>query len=338
MGRLPLAPSFEPEMTETICRFIERRVRQARAAGVVLGVSGGLDSTVVGALCARALGRERVLGLLMPEREPEPEATVAIGWLRVPYKIVPIRGIVERVLEAAAAGGPGAGGGGRKTAAGAGAGAGVMGPGAGSGRRAGGGGGAGGGNSVETILGGRRAEGGEFWGRRGGGGRVAEGNVKARVRMLLLYLEANRSGRLVVGTGNKSEILTGYFTKYGDGAADLMPIGDLYKTQVREMAAGLGVPERIRALAPSAGLYPGQTDEAELGVPYETLDRILLGLELGLGPEELVRRTGARTGDIERVMRMVEAGVHKRLLPPIPKLGIRTVGLDWREELLHPDD
>ncbi len=284
MGGLKLAPSLDPGAADAIRRFIRHRVEQAGARGVVLGVSGGVDSTVVGALCARALGRERVLGLLMPEREPEPEAILAIEWLRIPHKIVPIRRILERII----ASGGGEGGGGRSW-----------------------------GQDLE---------------------RTAEGNVKARIRMVLLYLEANRSGRLVMGTGNKSEILTGYFTKYGDGAADVMPIGDLYKTQVSELAAQLGVPERIRSLAPSAGLYTGQTDEAELGVPYETLDRVLLGLELGLGPEELRERTGAKAGDIKRVMGLVEASAHKRLLPQIPKLGIRTVGLDWREELLHRGD
>ncbi|MEM4729238.1 MAG: NAD(+) synthase [Thermoplasmata archaeon] len=309
---LPLVPRFEPEMAEAICRFIGHRVEQAGASGVVFGLSGGLDSTVVGALSARALGEERVLALLMPEKRPAPEALLAVKWLGVPHRIVPIGELTASVLEV--------GGAGARASSAAG----------GGGRRAGGGG-QGHASRMGRVAG------------KGKGGMVADprlvaGNVKARLRMILLYLEANRSGRLVAGTGNKSEILTGYFTKYGDGGVDILPIGDLYKTQVRALAEWLGVPERIRLLVPSAGLYPGQTDEGELGISYEELDRILLGLELGLGPAEISRRAGITQERIARVMALVRRSAHKRLFPQIPKLAIRTVGLDWREELLHAGD
>ena len=108
---------------------------------------------------------------------------------------------------------------------------------------------------------------------------VALGNLKARARMLVLYAHANAAGRLVLGTGNKSELLQGYFTKYGDGAADVYPIGDVYKTNVWDLARHLGVPEPVVAKPPSAGLHPGQTDEAEMGVRYKDLDEVLAGLE-----------------------------------------------------------
>src|SRR5438034_6068717 len=110
--------------------------------------------------------------------------------------------------------------------------------------------------------------------------QVARGNLRARARMIVLYFIANTEGRIVMGTGNKSELLTGYFTLHGDGAADFLPIGDLYKTQVREMARYLALLPEIVEKVPTAGLWPGQTDEGELGISYDELDRILLGIEL----------------------------------------------------------
>jgi NAD+ synthase len=155
-------------------------------------------------------------------------------------------------------------------------------------------------------------------------------NVKARARMLVLYAEAVQRNRLVAGTGNKSELLVGYFTKYGDGGVDVQPIGDLYKTQVFELARWLEVPERIRAKAPSAGLWPGQTDEDELGIRYEELDVILKGIELNASVPEVARRTGLSLEQVARVETMVRRSEHKRRPPLVPKLGARTIGIDWR--------
>lgn len=157
-------------------------------------------------------------------------------------------------------------------------------------------------------------------------------NLMARARMLHLYAHANAMGRLVAGTGNKSELLTGYFTKFGDGGNDLQPIGDIYKTQVRALAKGLGVDERILARPPSAGLAPGQTDEADLGLPYEELDRILLGIELQLPRDAIIERVPTTEDRLARVERLVRSSWHKRATPLIPKIGHRTIGLDWR----HP--
>jgi NAD+ synthase len=155
--------------------------------------------------------------------------------------------------------------------------------------------------------------------------------------MVLLYMEANRNNRLVVGTGNKSEMLVGYFTKYGDGGVDIAPLGDLYKTQVRAMAADLNVPENIRSLVPTAGLYPGQTDEGELGISYASLDSILMGIELRLDRERIAERAGVPVSEVDRITARVRSAVHKRHMPPIPKLGIRTIGTDWREEILEEE-
>lgn len=130
-------------------------------------------------------------------------------------------------------------------------------------------------------------------------------NLKARLRMATLYLHANRRNALVSGTGNRSELTVGYFTKYGDGGCDLLPIGHLVKAQVRAVAAVLKVPERIITKPPTAGLWPGQTDEGEMGITYEALDRYIL---TGEGPAEVVARIQA----------MNRASDHKRKPPPVP--------------------
>ncbi len=126
------------------------------------------------------------------------------------------------------------------------------------------------------------------------------GNLMARIRMSVLYHHARMMDLLVMGTGNKSELLMGYFTKFGDGGADFLPIGDLYKTEVRELARKVGIPPRIIEKTPSAGLWPGQTDEGEMGISYEELDRILLGIELLLDDEVISQshRSRPRPGKV----------------------------------------
>jgi NAD+ synthase len=156
------------------------------------------------------------------------------------------------------------------------------------------------------------------------------GNAKARSRMLVLYAEAQKRGFLVCGTGNKSELLTGYFTKHGDGGVDLQPIGDLYKTQVRALARYLKVPKPILDKPPSAGLHPGQTDEGDMGMSYADLDAILRGMELNHGEEVIVRKTGLSLALVRKVDRMMRRTEHKQRLALVPKIGARTVGIDWR--------
>ncbi|MEM1724915.1 MAG: NAD+ synthase [Thermoplasmata archaeon] len=157
------------------------------------------------------------------------------------------------------------------------------------------------------------------------------GNIKARMRMLILYSISNSENGLVIGASNKSELLTGYFTKYGDGASDIMPIGDLYKTQVRLLAKKVGLPDKITNKIPTAGLWKGQTDEDELGIDYATLDKILFGIELLMDDETISKETSINIERIRKVREMVENTKHKRILIYIPKLGVRTVGLDFRE-------
>ncbi len=162
-----------------------------------------------------------------------------------------------------------------------------------------------------------------------GASPLRRGNLMARARMLVLYDHSVTWGGLVVGTGNKTEALIGYTTLYGDSACAFNPIGDLYKSQVRQLAAAMGVPEAIIAKAPSADLWPGQTDETEAGFTYHELDRLLYWMvDKRRSDEELVAK-GFDSATIARVGRMVAASEFKRQVPPIAKLGPRTTGVDY---------
>ncbi|MCI4334435.1 MAG: NAD+ synthase [Thermoplasmata archaeon] len=256
---------------ESIARFLRAHVAEAHAKGVVLGLSGGIDSALTLRLSADALGPSRVVGVLQPDAAYPAE-------------------LLEETLGIARS------------------------------------------LSVETVVLPIDPVEGAFVALVGAGlDPTGRGNLKARIRMTVLYAEARRRLSLVLGTGNKSELLTGYFTKYGDGGVDLLPLGDLYKTEVRDLAAQLGLPASIAARAPTAGLWPGQTDEGELGITYELLDRILRGMEELRSPADIARLTGADLAQIEEVAHRVALNRHKRRLPPIPKLSLRTVGVDWRD-------
>ena len=268
---MSLVPKLAPHAEATIHQFLRAHVEDAGAAGVLLGLSGGIDSALCARLARDALGPERTQGLLLPDvlfpQALRREVAEYASQLGIPCRVVEIDGPE-------------------------------------SGFRA----------LFPEVT-----------------DRVTWGNVKARVRMISLYLVAREQHRLVVGTGNKSELLMGYFTKWGDGGADLLPIGDLYKTQVRELAAQLELPKAIQDRPPTAGLWEGQTDEEELGLPYSELDQILFGLEQLRTPEEIAAATRLPLEQVRRVEASVDRTRHKRRLPPIPKLGLRTVGLDWRE-------
>lgn len=152
----------------------------------------------------------------------------------------------------------------------------------------------------DTLLKALPADGGAY-----AASRPANANLKARLRMLTLYYHANQLNYMVVGSGNKSELSAGYFTKYGDGGVDILPLGNLVKAQVVELASFLGIPQEIIDKPPSAGLWPGQTDEEEMGLSYEELDRYLL--------------TGKAEDKIrQKIESMVEAHNHKLQLPPLP--------------------
>jgi len=160
-------------------------------------------------------------------------------------------------------------------------------------------------------------------------GRVRQGNIMARMRMIVLYDQSEAFHGLAVGTGNKTEILLGYTTQYGDSACAINPLGDLYKTQVRQLARAIGVPQAILDKPPSADLWLGQTDEGELGFTYDEVDQLLfLLVDQRYRPEDCVE-LGFEESFVRSVMERVRRSQFKRLMPPIAKLTNRTVGYDF---------
>ena len=159
--------------------------------------------------------------------------------------------------------------------------------------------------------------------------KLRAGNIMARMRMIVLYDQSVAFNGLVMGTSNKTEMLLGYSTIFGDSAAALQPLGDLYKTQVRQLAKHLGVPDKVIQKAPSADLWKGQTDEGELGFTYEDVDRLLfLLVDQRYRPEDCVSE-GFNQDFVDRVLRMMQQNHFKRVMPPIAKLSQRTIGYDY---------
>ncbi len=168
-----------------------------------------------------------------------------------------------------------------------------------------------------------------FYGPDSDASALRQGNFMARMRMSVLYDRSVTWGGLVVGTGNKTESLIGYTTIFGDSACAFNPVGDLYKSQVRQLAAAIGVPDEIIRKAPSADLWPGQTDEAEAEFSYPELDRLLFWrIDKRRSVDEVVAMGFSRTL-VERIDRMVAGAEFKRQVPPIAKLGPRTAGVDY---------
>ncbi len=235
------------ELADRIIAWIGEKVSEAKCKGVVFGLSGGLDSSVVGVLCKRALP-ENTLGVIMPCYSNETDIAHAEAVARK-FQIPATTIALERTFD-----------------------------------------------SLLKVLPDEYDPATK---------RLAEANVKVRLRMITLYYLANRLCYLVVGTSNRSELSVGYFTKYGDGAADILPLGNLVKSQVRQLAIYLGIPEEIIEKPPSAGLWVGQTDEGEMGITYQELDRYLSSGEAGA---EIKRKVDA----------MVDGSAHKRSTPAIP--------------------
>jgi NAD+ synthase len=260
-----------PDTLTIIETFIQTRVKDAGAQGVVLGLSGGIDSATSLALAVSSLGSDKVKGLIMPFKESE-SISLALdhaNTLNVKTEEYSIASIV---------------------------------------------------NSYKEVT-------------PSYSSTASEGNLHSRVRMSLLYGEAFSSNTLVMGTSNKSELLVGYYTKWGDGASDFLPMGDLYKSQVYALAKDLNIPEAILKRVPTAELWEGQSDEEELGIDYPTLDKILLGLERQLSVNEISSNTGISIESISRIDNLIKLSIHKRVFPPVCKIGRRTVGLDWRETI-----
>lgn len=159
--------------------------------------------------------------------------------------------------------------------------------------------------------------------------KIAKGNKMARERMSILYDFSVREKALILGTSNKTELLLGYGTIHGDMACAINPLGDLYKTQIIQLAAHLGVPEKIRKKPPSAGLWAGQTDEKEIGLTYDEIDKILFQLVDKRMPKEEIIASGFKKEAVEIIIGLIKNSEFKRKLPPIPKISSRTVGHDF---------
>lgn len=257
------------ELTRTILSgFIRSEITRVGFEHAVLGLSGGLDSTLACYLAAEALGPQNVLAVCMPYQSSAPEslahARLVIDALGVQSIVLPITEMVDPLFA-----------------------------------------------------------------RFPQMSNVRLGNVMARARMIILYDQSEEFRGLVVGTGNKTEILLGYTTLYGDSACALNPLGDLYKTQVRQLSKALGVPEVILQKPPSADLWLGQTDEGELGFTYAEVDRLLyLLVDQRYSPEECVA-AGFSESFVKRVVERIHRSHFKRVMPPIAKLSNRTVGYDF---------
>lgn len=235
-------------MKDSIVNFLKTYLKDKSA---IIGLSGGIDSSVVAYLLAEAIGSDKVYGISMPSSTnasvDETHAEQVAKHLGIHFQTIPIEPIIKVYH-----------------------------------------------NSASYFK-----------------NSLAAANVKARIRMTLLYGQANVIDGLVVGTGNKSELAVGYFTKYGDGGVDLLPLGSLYKFQVRLLAAELGIPADIITKPPTAGLSTGQTDERELGMSYEVLDAILQAIEHNTSLEGFSPET------VTRVKGLKAKAAHKLDLPPI---------------------
>ena len=266
--------------SQVIENFIKTRVTEAKAKGVVLGISGGIDSAVVLTLAVRALGHEKVEAFFLQNKSSSPDDIKNIqGYcklLRVNLTEIDIQSVIDSFASSI--------------------------------------------NELEddNLL--------EWM------------NIKPRILQTYLYFFANKKNYLVCGGGNKSELMIGYFTKYGDGGVDILPIGDVYKTRVFQLAEYLKLPSNFINKPPSAGLKAGQTDEAEIGMSYSKLDSILYGLEMFQTDQKIADDLNIPLKTVKKVHSMIYKSEHKRRAPLIIKLGVRTPTIDWRIPLIEPSE
>jgi len=235
------------QLAEKLVLWIRDKVLAAGCKGVVLGISGGLDSSVAAVLCHRAFPQS-MLGVIMPcysRQEDMEHARAVADKFSIPTRTVVLDAAFDALLKVLPD------------------------------------------DKIDPDV-----------------SRLAKANLKARLRMLTLYYFANRLKYMVVGAANRSELSVGYSTKYGDAGVDILPLGNMVKGQVRELANFLGIPQPIINKPPSAGLWEGQTDEGELGLSYDELDRYLV---TGEASEELKKR----------IESMIAASEHKHQPPPV---------------------
>lgn len=236
------------DLAQRLVSWIKQRAEQANCGGVVFGLSGGIDSAVVGVLCCRAFPKNS-LGVIMPchsSQEDLEDALAVAQQFAIPTVTVTLDEAFDSLLKA-----------------------------------------------LPDLKFDNKTK------------RLADANLKPRLRMSTLYYLSNRLNYLVVGTSNKSELSVGYFTKYGDGGVDIMPLANLLKKDVIELARHLGIPKKIIEKAPSGGLWAGQTDEGEMGLTYKDLDQYLA---IGQAADKIRQKVDA----------MARASAHKRALPAVP--------------------
>jgi NAD+ synthase len=256
-----------------IKRFIKDYISKCKAKGVVLGVSGGVDSCTNAAIASLSLGGDKVMGLALPEQETYnvldiQHAKLVAKKFRFNLQTVDISPILQAFQDAIPV------------------------------------------CDSKDLL--------------------SKGNLKARTRMLCLYYYANSLRRIVLGSSDKSETMMGYFTKWGDVAADISPLMDLYKTQVRKLAQHIGIPPEIAQKPSTPALWPGHLAEEELGVKYEVLDLILYGLEHFMTTEEIAQQLKLPIKLATAIKNRWISMEHKRRAPLTVKLEYRTVGADFR--------
>lgn len=263
---LTIDPGF---VTGFLVDFLKREAGKFGFSKGVIGLSGGLDSTVSAYLAARSYGPENVLGILMPYKTSSPnsitDAEEVVRKTGIRSQKIEITPMVDAYLE----------------------------------------------KTPEAD-------------------KVRRGNVMARCRMILLFDQSQKEKALVIGTSNKSEAMLGYSTWFGDMASSINPLGDLYKTQERQLAVYLGVPEKILKKVPSADLWAGQTVEGELGFSYELADQILYLLVDERWRADEIIEAGFPAETVKRIEKIVTASQYKRALPVIAKLSRRTVGIDFQ--------
>jgi NAD+ synthase len=256
-----------------LTNFIREELSKANYTKGILGLSGGLDSTVCAFLAAKALKPKNVTALIMPYgksfNSDVSDAKDVVELLKIRSITIDISPMVDAYY--------------RK-------------------------------HPTES--------------------RILIGNKMARERMSILYDYSAREGALILGTSNKTELLLGYGTIHGDMACAVNPLGDLYKTQIRQLAEHLKVPKKIQKKAPTAGLWTGQTDEDELGMTYGEVDKLLFQLVDGRKTKEDVLAMGFEKKFVGKVLKLIKNSEFKRKLPPIAKLSHRTVGIDF----LYPYD
>lgn len=254
---------------DEITDFIKEKTSEANAKGIVIGLSGGIDSSVVGYLAVETLGKENVFGVHMysstTPNEDTKHAREMATLLDINYREISIDDISEEILQIA--------------------------------------------DSNKKYIEEKYPN----------TEKIAKGNLNARIRMCLLYYYANLKNSIVIGTGNRSELLIGYFTKYGDGGCDIEPIGNIYKSQLRKLAKDWEIPEEIISKPPRAGLWPGQSDESEIGLSYDILDSILyLMIDKELANEEIANTLKIKIDEINRIRTMIKNNAHKLQAPLSP--------------------